>query len=267
VQAWRTQGEPDGLAERGEFQQLQLSHFAQADADRFTWQTTDAYVSQTERLLLKHVPVRRTERLLEVGCGEGGNLALMEVVPAGAVGVDLSRAKVSWANRHHGGARFACADAGRLPFPDETFDVVLCRDVLHHVPDKSAVVNEMVRVCRAPGRMVIIEPNGRSPIMKLLGMLVPAERDLLRNSLGRLQPLLERPQVGRREVVWAQPFPLGRVLFHYRWGLPGLSRRCGRVVLGVERLIGRMIPSHRWGYIILTAVKRLTGPDLAVTRS
>jgi len=102
--------------------------------------------------------------------------------------------------------------------------------------------------------------------MWLLGILVPAERDLLRNSLGRLQPLLERPQVEHRDVVWAQPFPLGRILFHYRWGLPGLSASWGRAVLGIERLIGRMIPSDRWGYIILTAVKRLTGPGMAAER-
>jgi len=263
VQSTRIHREPDGADERDAFQRLQAVHFAHADAAKFTWQTKDAYLSPTERLLLKHVSVHGSDRLLEIGCGEGGNLELMNSLPAGAVGVDFSRAKVSWANRHLAGARFVCADAGRLPFPDETFDVILCRDVLHHVPDKSEVVNEMVRVCRTPGRMVIIEPNGRSPIMKLLGILVPAERDLLRNSLGRLQPLLERPQIAHREVVWAQPFPLGRILFHYRWGLPGLSKRLGRPVLGIERTIGRMMPSDRWGYMILTAVKRLTGPKLA----
>jgi len=266
VQTTRTHRKSVGPDQRRAFQRLQEAHFAHADAAKFIWQTKDAYLSRTERLLLKHVSVHGSDRLLEIGCGEGGNLELIDRVPAGAVGVDFSRAKVSWANRHLAGARFVCADAGCLPFPDETFDLILCRDVLHHVPDKSGVVNEMVRVCRTPGRMVIIEPNGRSPIMWLLGILVPAERDLLRNSLGRLQPLLERPQVEHRDVVWAQPFPLGRILFHYRWGLPGLSASWGRAVLGIERLIGRMIPSDRWGYIILTAVKRLTGPGMAAER-
>ncbi|MGH7164750.1 MAG: class I SAM-dependent methyltransferase [Nitrospiraceae bacterium] len=257
-----THREPDGLEKRRAFQQLQAEHFAHADEAKFTWQTRDAYLSRTERSLLEHVSVGGSDRLLEIGCGEGGNLELLDGVPADTVGMDFSHAKVRWASRHITGARFVCADAGRLPFPNETFDLILCRDVLHHVTDKSAVVSEMVRVCRAPGRMVIIEPNGRSPIMWLLGMLVPAERDLLRNSLGRLQPLLERPQVGHRDVVWAQPFPLGRVLFHYRWGLPSLSARLGRAVSDVERLIGQMIPADRWAYMILTAGKRLAGSEM-----
>ncbi len=255
--------EPNGSDQRTDFQRLQDAYFARADAAKFIWQTTDAYLSRTERLLLKHVLVRDSDLVLEIGCGEGGNLKLIDGLPAGTVGVDLSRAKVGWANRHLAGARFVCADAARLPFPDEAFELILCRDVLHHVPDKAAVVDEMVRVCRTSGRMVVIEPNGRSPIMRLLGMLVPAERDLLRNSLGRLQPILERPQVERRDVTWAQPFPVGRVLFHYRWGLPGLSKTMGRAVFALERLIGGMVPSDRWGYIILTAEKRLAGPAVA----
>ena len=36
----------------------------------------------------------------------------------------------------------------QIPFRDEMFDVVLCRDVLHHVVDKSEAVGELIRVCR-----------------------------------------------------------------------------------------------------------------------
>lgn len=241
--------------ELSRFQQLQTEHFACADEAKFLWQTTNPYLAGTERALLDRVPVGATDRLLEVGCGEGGNLRLMETVPKGAVGVDFSHAKVAWARRHIAGAQFVCADAGRLPFGDESFDVILCRDVLHHVMDKAGVLDEMLRVCRAFGRIVIIEPNGRSPIMWLLGLLVRAERDLMRNSRCRLEALLERRQVAEPAVMWAQPFPFGRVLFHYRWGLPRLSIRLGRAVLALEQAIGRMIPSDRWAYIIITTIK------------
>ena len=128
-----------------------------------------------------------------------------------------------------------CADGTRLPFQDETFDVVLCRDVLHHTVDKSEVVGELIRVCRAFGRVVIIEPNGGSPIVGLLGLLVEAERELLRNSLGGVLALLDRGQVAEPDVSWAQPFPAGRVLFHYRWGLPRLSAWLAGAVLAAEQ--------------------------------
>lgn len=245
--------------ERVRFQRAQAEHFASADEAKFFWQTRDPYLARTERALLERVPFRRTDRLLEVGCGEGGNLALLDVPPANAVGVDLSHAKVGWARHHFAAVRFLCADATQLPFRDGSFDVVLCRDVLHHVMDKSEVVGELIRVCRAFGRIVIIEPNGGSPIMALLGLLVRAERDQVRNSLGRLLTLLDRGQVAEPDVMWAQPFPVGRVLFHYRWGLPRLSAWLAGAVLAAERLIGRVMPMERWAYIIITTVKTASG--------
>jgi SAM-dependent methyltransferase len=252
---WKLAFHNRGQDELSRFQRLQVEHFACADEAKFLWQTTNPYLAGTERALLDRVSVGATERLLEVGCGEGGNLRLMEAIPKGAVGVDFSCAKVSWARRHIAGVQFVCADAGRLPFREESFDVILCRDVLHHVADKAGMLDEMVRVCRAFGRIVIIEPNGRSPIMWLLGLLVRAERDLTRNSLARLEALLERRHVAAPAVVWAQPFPFGRVLFHYRWGLPRLSVWLGRAVLAIEQEIGRMVPSDRWAYIIITTIK------------
>ncbi len=249
----------DGSDENGRFHQLQVEHFARADAAKFWWQTTNPYLARTERDLLERVPVQATDRLLEVGCGEGGNLQLLQASPRGAVGVDFSLEKVVWASQRLPGTRFVCADATLLPFRSASFDVILCRDVLHHVAEKAQVIEEILRVCRPQGRIVIIEPNGRSPIMWLLGLLVAAERDLVRNSLGRLAPLLDRRQVADPEVLWAQPFPLGRVLFHYRWGLPRLSVLLANPVLASERVVGKLIPVNRWAYIILRTVKR--GPE------
>ncbi|TLY46153.1 MAG: class I SAM-dependent methyltransferase [Nitrospirae bacterium] len=248
-----------GRDDLSRFQRLQVEHFARADEAKFLWQTQDAYLAKTERALLDRVPVKSSDRLLEVGCGEGGNLQLLGLTPLSAVGVDFSHAKVSWARHHCGAARFVCADGTRLPFQDETFDVVLCRDVLHHTVDKSEVVGELIRVCRAFGRVVIIEPNGGSPIVGLLGLLVEAERELLRNSLGGVLALLDRGQVAEPDVSWAQPFPAGRVLFHYRWGLPRLSAWLAGAVLAAERLIGRLVPTERWAYMIITTVKTASG--------
>ena len=244
---------------REEFERLQLDHFAQADEAKFRWQTANPYMAKTERELLQCVPVRPSDRLLEVGCGEGGNLELLPVRPKQSVGVDLSRAKVGWAARSVTHARFVCANATGLPFREGSFDVILCRDVLHHVVDKAAVVAEILRVCRSYGRIVIMEPNGVNPIMFLLGLLIPAERDLLGNTVRRLRPLLDSRHVAKPEISWAQPFPFGRVLFHYRWGCPRLSAWLARMVLFGERLVAGLIPSGQWAYLVLRGIKR--GPE------
>ena len=237
------------------FQRLQAAYFERADEQKFLWQTSDAYLAPTERRLLTHVPIRLGDRVLEVGCGEGGNLQLLSVARPGTVGVDLSRPKVGWAGKTLGAGAFLCSDATALPFRDGSFDVVLCRDVLHHVRAKQEVVAELFRVCRPDGRLTVIEPNGRNPIMWLLGRVVPAERELLANSPGLVTRLIQQRQGCRAEVRLAQPFPVGRVLFHYRWGLPRLSAWCADAVLAIEEWVGRFIPADRWAYIIITAGK------------
>ena len=238
-----------------EYAEIQRAYFEQADARKFHWQTADAYLAVTERRLLRHAGIRPGERVLEVGCGEGGNLRLLSADRLGTVGVDLSRSKVRWAKRTLGAGAYLCSDAVSLPFREGVFDVVLCRDVLHHVRAKQAVVAELFRVCRPQGRVVVIEPNGRNPIMWLLGLAVPAERDLLENSPDRVVELVRRGAQDRARTELAQPLPIGRVLFHYRVGFPRLSAWLSGAVLAGEALLSRLIPLDRWAYIVVTVSK------------
>ena len=91
--------------------------------------------------------------------------------------------------------------------------------------------------------------------MRMLGLLIPAERDLLKNSRRRLTDLLHGQQVRQLELSWAQPFPIGRALFHYRWGFPRLSAPLVRLVVGIEWLVGKVMPTTLWGYMIVRVLK------------
>lgn len=246
------------------FTRIQRDYFDGADERKFRWQTTDPYLAATERALLERTDIGRTDRLLEVGCGEGGNLKLLTAAAKLTVGVDLWPAKARWARREVASGTFACADAYRLPFRDESFDVVLCRDVLHHVLDTHLVVAEMVRVCRMPGRLIVIEPNGRNPIMWLLGLAIGAERHIMENSPSRLLSMFSMKGLTVDRVLFAQPFPVGRMIFHYRWGVPRLSSLLAGTIRGLENLFERMVPTDRWAYMIITAAKRASaGPTSA----
>ena len=100
---------------------------------------------------------RQGELVLDVGCNTGVILAVMrEIYGTVGVGVDFSRAAVGIATAcSPEGNLFFSADALRLPFQDETFDMAVSYSVLEHVSDQARMVSEMARVLRPGGRLLI----------------------------------------------------------------------------------------------------------------
>lgn len=240
------------------FLEAQRRFFTEADADHFLWQTQNPYLVRTERALLDGLPAGADQAVLEVGCGEGGNLVNLFAATPGAprllVGVDLFPAKLAFARRRGVPGRLVGADALALPFRDGAFDVILCRDLLHHVEDPGGVLAELRRVSRADGTVWIVEPNGRNPLVGLLALVRPHERGQLRNSPAALRDLVARhfPAV---EVEVRQPLPLDRLLLHHRFGLPRLGswRAFAAAMEAGDRLLRAVWPRRWWAYILVKA--------------
>jgi ubiquinone/menaquinone biosynthesis C-methylase UbiE len=100
--------------------------------------------------------------ILEIGCGSGyGAVLLSELRPESYVGVDLMPEQIALAHqRRLPNAEFMVQDAARLPFADESKDVVVIFGVLHHIPVWRKVVSEIYRVLRPGGRLFVEEPDG-----------------------------------------------------------------------------------------------------------
>jgi ubiquinone/menaquinone biosynthesis C-methylase UbiE len=64
-------------------------------------------------------------------------------------------------------------DGHSLPFPDGSFDVVLIQGVLHHDNDAEGIVRE---ACRVGREIIVFEPNGNSPLLKILEKVSPYHR-------------------------------------------------------------------------------------------
>lgn len=108
------------------------------------------------RAILQRLPMPDGARLLDAGCGSGRTLD--ELRAFGAVsGVDLSPDAVHRA-RARGHADVSVSRVEALPFPDGTFDLVTCLDVIEHTPDDQATLRELLRVLTPRGRIVVSVP-------------------------------------------------------------------------------------------------------------
>jgi len=102
-------------------------------------------------------------KVLEVGFGPGQALEMLaRARPLSLVaGVDHSELMVARARRRLDGGRgdagldLRCADAGELPFADESFDLVFAVNSFHQWPDKERALAEMVGVLKPAGDLVL----------------------------------------------------------------------------------------------------------------
>jgi SAM-dependent methyltransferase len=240
------------------FRTRQGRFFREADEEHFRWQTEAAHFAQTERDLLSGFPLPPAAAVLEVGCGEGGNLRNLLRTPGASprvlVGIDLFERKVRFASRQSIDARFVCGDALRLPFRDDAFDVILCRDVLHHLDDPAQALHELERVAKPEATVWIVEPNGRNPLILLMSLVRPHERGQLRNSVASVRELAAR-HFRSIHVEVRQPLPLERVLLHPRLGFSALGRSgiVARSLNAWHRLCRVAWPRGLWAYIVVKA--------------
>lgn len=235
------------------FRDLQARQFAAADPARFRWTTGGPGFAETEEALLAPVLATMQAPCLEMGCGEGTNLVRL-ARRGWCVGLDRFAAKVRYAGRVVPHAGLLVGDAAALPLRGATFRTVLIRDLLHHLERPAAALAEAMRVLAPRGRLWILEPNSRNPIISLQAHLVPAEAGLRSSTAERLASLLAPLGLEHLSLTTAQPFPLRRLVLHYRFGLPALGRLRPLVAAlqVVEQTASRVLPRRRWAYLVAT---------------
>ncbi len=106
-------------------------------------------------------PLANGRKVLDAGCGVGyGTNLLAEAGASSAVGVDIAKAVVEAATASAAeGASFQASGIHDLPFEHATFDLVVCFEVIEHVERPAEAIDELVRVLRPPGVLVISSPN------------------------------------------------------------------------------------------------------------
>ena len=137
--------------------------------------------------------------VLEVGCGAGVDLARFAQGGAKVTGVDLAASAIGLARANFEQQRlsgtFQVADGERLPFPDNTFDLVYAHGVVQYTADPQRLVEECGRVLK-PGGEAVFQVYNRISWLNALGKLmnVGLEHDeapvLLKFSIGEFRRLV-----------------------------------------------------------------------------
>jgi len=125
---------------------------------------------QGEILLAKLTPLGG-RKVLDLGGGTGRLAARLAKAGANVYLLDSSAAMLKRAHRLLPGNRIVLGDASSLPFAENSFDLVIIVDALHHFRRQQAALLEAFRVLVPGGTLAILDFNRKSVAVKILARL------------------------------------------------------------------------------------------------
>jgi SAM-dependent methyltransferase len=112
------------------------------------------------------------KKVLDVGSGNGYVLSKYAAEGAEVFGIDITEAGINLCRKRFEylglNGDFRVADAQEIPFPDKTFDCVCSMGVLHHVPNTQKALDEIYRVLKPGGRLIVMFYHRNSAKYQLL---------------------------------------------------------------------------------------------------
>lgn len=113
------------------------------------------------KAVLELIP-KKPRTILDVGCASGWLLSeIAKRYPhVQCTGIDVYRKSIEYGKRRYKHLRLFCADAHNLPFPDHSFDLIVCTELLEHVIYPEKVLSEIKRVLKPQGFAIIEMDTG-----------------------------------------------------------------------------------------------------------
>jgi ubiquinone/menaquinone biosynthesis C-methylase UbiE len=133
-----------------------------AAAELYESQFVPALFAEWAPRLTELAAVGPGQAVLDVACGTGivaRTVADLQRGRGRVVGLDLNEAMLDVARRVRPAIEWRQGDAGRLPFPDGSFDVALCQMAFMFFPDRGQVLREMARVVTPGGTVAFSVPS------------------------------------------------------------------------------------------------------------
>ena len=207
------------------------------------------------------------DTILEVGSGQGTDAILVSRNAHHVVAIDMSFNALRIANflskmkTDRKNISFVVGDAEHLPFKKDVFDIVYCKDLLHHVSDSMLTVSEMKRVAREGGNVLAIEANGCNPQMIIIGLIYfSVDKGVFKNTKTKLATLFSKTGLSNVDVTETEFLPR-QMLFEYRSPVNRIFNISGPAFLEVLKKIEsnwqkRTILRKFSNYLIIKGLKR-----------
>lgn len=132
--------------------------------DRGGLERNDQLVSGDFRSRFEHISrysracEDRWDTIADIGCGTGYGTFILSK-KGHAVGVEFSEEAVRYAKRRYSSCEFIQGDAGALPLTSESFDAVTAFEIIEHLHEPEALLDECHRILRKGGTLFLSSPN------------------------------------------------------------------------------------------------------------
>lgn len=104
--------------------------------------------------------------VLELGCGEGRGIEVMENLADSYTGIDKIKAVIAQLKQKYPRHQFHTGTFPPLPFENESFDTVTAFQVIEHIKKDKAFIKEIIRVLRPKGKALISTPNSKMTLSR-----------------------------------------------------------------------------------------------------
>ena len=130
-------------------------------SDYFSEESIDRLLTEARSKLsiVTHYCDLRNKDVLEIGCATGETCHVASQFGAHVAGCDLSAAVIGIAQSRYPTLEFHTTPADSIPFPPQSFDLILAFELIEHLPKPSLFNDEVLRLLRPGGILVLTTPN------------------------------------------------------------------------------------------------------------
>lgn len=116
-------------------------------------------IKRFQKKLMELFKTTKALNVLDVGCGEGLTIQFLHKYypQVDYQGIDLSQRAISIAKEHNLFAKFSVGSITDLPYPDSSFDLIICSEVLEHLENPDKALTELTRVSKK--YLILTVPN------------------------------------------------------------------------------------------------------------